>query len=145
MRFILSLIICLAAFYKGESVDHSGSDANCPINIKVLNAVNGTPAANLHMQIYRRNADLSWHQFNTGVTGINGEVHNLITEADFIPGMYKIHFNTADYWRNLGYTPFHECVNVIFRVDESTHQHYTLALLLSPYSYSTTGMIRNPH
>ncbi|XP_048385116.1 transthyretin isoform X2 [Stegostoma tigrinum] len=112
MRFTLILIVCLAAFYKGETVGHGGSDTKCPINIKVLNAVNGTPAANLHLQIYRQNADLSWQQLNTRITAINGEAHNLTTEADFIPGMYKIHFNTADYWRNLGYTPFHECVNV---------------------------------
>ncbi|GCB61201.1 hypothetical protein scyTo_0012873, partial [Scyliorhinus torazame] len=125
--------------------DHGASDTQCPVIIKVLNAVNGTSAANLHMQIYRRSEDLSWQQLNTGVTGVNGEVHDLATEADFVPGLYKVHFNTADYWRALGYVSFHECVNVIFRVDASAHQHYTLALLLSPYSYSTTGVIRDAH
>ncbi|XP_038664511.1 transthyretin [Scyliorhinus canicula] len=144
-RLTFFLIVALTSFHRGTAVDHGASDTHCPVIIKVLNAVNGTSAANLNMQIYRRNEDLSWQQFNTGVTGVNGEVHDLATEADFVPGLYKIHFNTADYWRALGYVPFHECVNVIFRVDASAHQHYTLALLLSPYSYSTTGVIRDAH
>ncbi|XP_078397265.1 transthyretin-like [Cetorhinus maximus] len=144
-RLTWVLVFALTSFYKGTAADHGGSDTKCPVIIKVLNAVNGTAAANLHLQIYRRNEDLSWQQLNTGVTGVNGEVHNLTTEADFVPGLYKVHFNTADYWRNLGYIPFHECVNVVFRVDGSNHQHYALALLLSPYSYSTTGVVRHAH
>ncbi|XP_078397266.1 transthyretin-like [Cetorhinus maximus] len=144
-RLTWVLVFALTSFYKGTAADHGGSDTKCPVIIKVLNAVNGTAAANLHLQIYRRNEDLSWHQLNTGVTGVNGEVHNLTTEADFVPGLYKVHFNTADYWRNLGYIPFHECVNVVFRADGSSHQHYTLALLLSPYSYSTTGVVKHAH
>ncbi|XP_067887235.1 transthyretin isoform X2 [Heterodontus francisci] len=124
---------------------HGRTDRKCPIIIKVLNAVNGTPAANLNLQIYKRNEDSSWQQLNTGVTTGMGDVHNLISEENFVAGLYKVHFNTGDYWRSLAFTPFHECVNVVFRVDGSNHHHYTLALLLSPYSYSTTGIVSDPH
>uniref|UniRef100_UPI00398E9542 transthyretin n=1 Tax=Pristiophorus japonicus TaxID=55135 RepID=UPI00398E9542 len=145
LRSTLLLVLVLTAFCKVSAANHGSTDRKCPIIIKVLNAVNGTSAANLNLQILRRNEDRSWQQLNTGVTGINGEVHNLITEADFVSGLYKVHFETGDYWRSLGYTPFHECANVVFRVDSSAHQHYTLALLLSPYSYSITGVVSSPH
>ncbi|XP_067830948.1 transthyretin [Heptranchias perlo] len=145
LRPTLLLVLALVAYDEVTGVDHGGSNRKCPIVVKVLNAVNGTPAANLNVQILRQNEDLSWHQFNTGVTGINGEVHNLTSEENFVAGLYKVHFDTGVYWRSLGFTPFHECANVVFRVKSDTHHHYTLALLLSPYSYSSTGVVSNPH
>ena len=40
------------------------------------------------------------------------EVHNLIAEQDFQPGVYRVEFDTKSYWKAEGRTPFHEMADV---------------------------------
>ncbi|XP_062916236.1 transthyretin [Mobula hypostoma] len=142
---LLLFVFALTASSGATSVSHGARDDKCPILIKVLDAVSGTPAANLHVQMLRQSDDQTWQQLSTAGTGISGEVHNLTSEEHLPAGLYKIHFDTGAYWRNKGINPFHECADVVFRVPRASQQHYILAVLLSPYSYSSTGLIRNPH
>jgi len=43
---------------------------------------------------------------------MTGEVHNLITEKEFIPGVYRVEFDTKAYWKEEGRTPFHQMADV---------------------------------
>lgn len=43
---------------------------------------------------------------------MTGEVHSLITEEEFTPGMYRVEFNTKAYWKAEGRTPFHQVADV---------------------------------
>ncbi|KAA8589889.1 hypothetical protein FQN60_013254, partial [Etheostoma spectabile] len=106
-----------------------------------MDAVKGTPAGFVALKV---------------VTDANGESHNLITEQQFSAGVYRVEFDTKSHRKNEGITPFHEtaehplsgflpltacmCVQVVFDAHAEGHRHYTLALLLSPYSYSTTAV-----
>lgn len=42
----------------------------------------------------------------------SGEVHDLITEQEFTPGVYRVEFDTKSYWKAEGRTPFHEIADV---------------------------------
>lgn len=46
------------------------------------------------------------------MTDATGEIHNLITEEAFPPGVYRVDFDTKSYWKNEGSTPFHEVTDV---------------------------------
>lgn len=46
------------------------------------------------------------------MTNETGEIHNLITEEAFPPGVYRVDFDTKSYWKKEGSTPFHEVTNV---------------------------------
>lgn len=46
------------------------------------------------------------------MTDATGEIHNLITEEAFPPGVYRVDFDTKSYWKSEGSTPFHEVTNV---------------------------------
>ncbi|XP_069778670.1 transthyretin [Narcine bancroftii] len=140
-----TLLILVLGLIIAARLGHGGQDKKCAVLIKVLDAVNGTPAANLHVHILRQNENQTWEQINVAVTGMHGEVHNLIFEEHLTAGLYKVHFETGIYWRNRGLAYFHECADVVFRVASSTRKHYTLAVLLSPYSYSTTGLTSSQH
>lgn len=50
------------------------------------------------------------------MTDANGEIHNLITEQEFSPGVYRVDFDTKSYWKNEGSVPFHEVTNVSIHV-----------------------------
>ncbi|XP_078254153.1 transthyretin [Rhinoraja longicauda] len=143
IRALLLLALALSASCTSEP--HGNLDRRCPILIKILDAFKGTPAANVNVEMLKQNEDQTWHSINTGVTGINGELHNLTSEEHLEVGLYKVHILTGAYWKNAGQAYFHECANVVFRVANSTSDHYTVAILLSPYSYSTTGIVINPH
>lgn len=43
---------------------------------------------------------------------MTGEVHNLITEQEFTPGVYRVEFDTKAYWKEEGRTPFHQMADV---------------------------------
>ncbi|XP_033936308.1 transthyretin-like [Pseudochaenichthys georgianus] len=42
-------------------------------------------------------------------------------------------------------SPTPTCTPVVFEAHAGGHHHYTLALLLSPYSYTTTAVVTDAH
>ncbi|TSK58114.1 Transthyretin [Bagarius yarrelli] len=124
---------------------HGRSDLHCPLNIKILDALKGAPAGNVVLKVFRQSADQTWEKLTTRNTNEVGEVHDLLSEQDFIPGVYRVEFDTKAYWNGQGRTPFHEVAEVVFESHAEGHRHYTLALLLSPFSYTTTAVVGKGH
>ncbi|XP_075070512.1 transthyretin [Mixophyes fleayi] len=120
---------------------HGEADSTCPLMLKVLDAVRGIPAAKLHASLYKLKVDKSWELLNSGVTSHDGEIHGLTTEEQFDEGIYKLEFATKHFWRKFGLSPFHEYVDVVFTANDAGHRHYTIAVLLTPYSFSTTAVV----
>ncbi|XP_008280086.1 transthyretin [Stegastes partitus] len=120
---------------------HGGFDTKCPLMVKILDAVKGTPAGSVALKVSQKGTDGGWTQIANGVTDASGEVHDLITEQQFLAGVYRVEFDTKAYWKNASSTPFHEVADVVFEAHAGGHRHYTLALLLSPYSYTTTAVV----
>ncbi|KAK4825782.1 hypothetical protein QYF61_002345 [Mycteria americana] len=89
-------------------VSHGSVDSKCPLMVKVLDAVRGSPAANVAVKVFKKAADGSWQDFATGKTTEYGEIHELTTEEQFVEGIYRVEFDTSSYWKGLGLSPFHE-------------------------------------
>ncbi|XP_033010980.1 transthyretin [Lacerta agilis] len=144
------LLVCLAAMvYITEAtplvkVSHGSIDSKCPLMVKVLDAVKGRPATSLLVKVSKKAEDGTWKEFATGETNEFGEIHELTTDEQFTEGLYKVQFDTNTYWKAAGVTPFHEYADVVFTANDSGHRHYTIAALLSPYSYSTTAVVSDP-
>lgn len=45
-------------------------------------------------------------------TNVAGEVHELLSEQDFSPGVYRVEFDTKTYWKAEGHKSFHEVAQV---------------------------------
>ncbi|KAF7475816.1 Hypothetical predicted protein [Marmota monax] len=106
--------------------------------------VRGSPAVEVSVKVFKKAADGTWEPFASGKTGENGELHGLTTDEKFVEGLYRVELDTKSYWKALGISPFHEYAEVVFTANDSGHRHYTIAALLSPYSYSTTAVVSNP-
>ncbi|KAK9519990.1 hypothetical protein VZT92_022679 [Zoarces viviparus] len=146
LRFLLlASAVLLCNTLPTPTDKHGGSDTKSPLMVKVLDAVKGTPAGSVALKVFQRTADRGWTQIATGVTDAAGEVHDLITEQQFPAGVYRVDFDTKTYWKNEGSVPFHEVADVVFEAHAEGHRHYTLALLLSPYSYTTTAVAVDAH
>ncbi|MCJ0311155.1 hydroxyisourate hydrolase, partial [Clostridioides difficile] len=148
MAFHSALFVFLAGLvFLAEAaplVSHGSVDSKCPLMVKVLDAVRGSPAANVAVKVFKKGADGSWQDFATGKTTEYGEIHELTTEEQFVEGTYRVEFDTSSYWKGLGLSPFHEYADVVFTANDSGHRHYTIAALLSPFSYSTTAVVSDP-
>ncbi|XP_048662547.1 transthyretin [Marmota marmota marmota] len=95
------LLLCLAGLVFVSEADPVGTGkTNCPLMVKVLDAVRGSPAVEVSVKVFKKAADGTWEPFASG--------------------------------------------RVVFTANDSGHRHYTIAALLSPYSYSTTAVVSNP-
>nr|KAF6331261.1 transthyretin [Myotis myotis] len=112
--------------------------------VKVLDAVRGSPAVNVAVKVFKKAADGAWEPFAEGKTSEFGELHGLTTPEKFVEGIYKVELDTKAYWKELGISPFHEYAEVVFTANDSGPRRYTIAALLSPYSYSTTALVGTP-
>ncbi|XP_033821246.1 transthyretin [Periophthalmus magnuspinnatus] len=142
------LLLCLLLpthTVPAPSEKHGGSDVRCPLTVKILDAVHGTPAGSMNLRVFRRGPDGNYTLVASGVTEMTGEIHGLISEEHFTAGVYRVEFDTKAYWKSKGITPFHEVANVVFEAHTEGHRHYTLALLLSPFSFTTTALTVDVH
>ncbi|DAA15963.1 transthyretin [Bos indicus] len=138
-------LLCLAGLvFVSEAGSVGAGEPKCPLMVKVLDAVRGSPAANVGVKVFKKAADETWEPFASGKTSESGELHGLTTEDKFVEGLYKVELDTKSYWKSLGISPFHEFAEVVFTANDSGPRHYTIAALLSPYSYSTTALVSSP-
>ncbi|KAI4902602.1 hypothetical protein NFI96_032920 [Prochilodus magdalenae] len=82
-----------------------------PLTTHVLNTGRGIPAANMNLSLYLLDATSSaWNLLKTGATNDDGRCPGIISREAFIPGVYKIRFETGRYWEALGETCFYPYV-----------------------------------
>ncbi|XP_077569687.1 5-hydroxyisourate hydrolase [Stigmatopora nigra] len=108
-----------------------------PLTTHVLNTAKGIPGANIAISLHRLvRASETWLLINTGHTNADGRFPALITPQEFLRGVYKLRFETAQYWEKTGETSFYPYAEIVFTVSDP-EQKYHIALLISPFSYST--------
>ncbi|NXE74688.1 TTHY protein, partial [Cochlearius cochlearius] len=145
MTFHSVVLVFLAglAFFS-EAAPPDSADSKHPLFIKILDSVRGSPAPNVPVKLYKEAADGSWELLNSKQTNDKGELHELTTKEQFVTGIYKIELDTASYWKRLGLNPFHHHADVAFTANDAGYRHYSIAVLLSPFSYSTTAVVSEP-
>ncbi|KAM3929178.1 transthyretin [Leptodactylus fuscus] len=138
---ILTAVLVFSDTIQWVNGSHGEAYSKCALMVKVLDAVRGIPAAKLSVKVYKQTENKSWDLLATRVTSEEGEVHNLVSEETFVEGVYKLELSTKRFWTKLGLSPFHEYVDVVFTANDAGHRHYTIAVLLTPYSFSTTAVV----
>ncbi|CAK6448035.1 unnamed protein product [Pipistrellus nathusii] len=145
MAALRLLLLCLAGLaFAAEAGPAGTGESKCPLMVKVLDAVRGSPAVNVAVKVFKKTADGAWEPFADGKTSEFGELHGLTTAEKFVEGVYRVELDTKAYWKELGISPFHEYAEVVFTANDSGPRRYTIAALLSPYSYSTTALVGAP-
>ncbi|XP_072040116.1 5-hydroxyisourate hydrolase-like isoform X3 [Amphiura filiformis] len=107
-----------------------------PLTTHVLDTSKGEPARALKIELYKSTGENEWTSIANGETNNDGRLPALLTQADFTRGIYKIKFDTGDYFRKNSVEGFYPYAEVVFEIQDP-NQHYHVPLLLSPYSYST--------
>lgn len=79
----------------------------------------------------------AWRPIGQGHTNDDGRLETLLPQNTRLqPGVYRLTFDVATYFRSLRTTGFYPEVSIVFSVHDVT-QHYHIPLLLSPFGYST--------
>ncbi len=105
------------------------------ISTHVLDVSRGRPATSLSVTLSHRGSQGAWSEVGRAVTDSDGRIREL-AGGDLAVGVYRIDFDTARYFEELGITGFYPVVSVVFTLwDAGEHLH--VPLLLSPFGYST--------
>ncbi|KAG7275196.1 hypothetical protein CRUP_023784 [Coryphaenoides rupestris] len=104
----------------------SMAEPGSPLTTHVLNTAMGVPGSNMTILLYKQDSSTSavWNLITTGITNADGRCPGLITRELFTSGVYKLHFDTVEYW------------GIVFTISNPAEKFH-VPLLLSRFSYST--------
>ena len=106
------------------------------ITTHVLDTSGGRPASGVPVVLERQAQDGGWEKLGSGETDSDGRLKTLLqSDARLAPGVYRLVFDTAHYFRARNETAFYPTVIVVF--ETTAEQHYHVPVLLSPFGYST--------
>ncbi|MFN8671292.1 MAG: hydroxyisourate hydrolase [Candidatus Sericytochromatia bacterium] len=101
----------------------------------VLDTSIGKPASNIHV-LLEFNSNGNWEKVTTGITNHDGRIPNFLPDDNLLEkGVYRITFETDNYFNERGVTGFYPYVSIVFKIE--SEEHYHVPLLLNPYGYST--------
>jgi 5-hydroxyisourate hydrolase len=110
------------------------------ITTHILDTTKGRPAEGITIVLYSGQNDEwqndEWTEIGRGITNIDGRIADLLKEGVLLPfGIYKMRFETKDYFDKVPIETFYPYVEIIF--DIKVYEHYHIPLLLNPFGYST--------
>jgi 5-hydroxyisourate hydrolase len=106
------------------------------ISTHILDTTLGRPAAEVPITLaYMTNS--VWSLINDAVTDTDGRCKNLLPLTLALqPGMYRVHFETAAYYKRNSIEGLYPYIEIVFTVSDS-EQHYHIPLLLTANGYTT--------
>lgn len=105
------------------------------ITTHILDTTHGRPATGVNIILYKGDND-QWTEIAKGITNEDGRIADLLKQdVVLLKGIYKIRFETKDYFNKKGIETFYPYVEIMF--DITAQEHYHIPLLLNPFGYST--------
>lgn len=105
------------------------------ITTHILDTTKGKPVEGVRISLYRGEND-EWTELCWGTTNADGRIKDLLkTNEPLQRGIYKLRFETKDYFDKEHVPTFYPYVEIAF--DITTEEHYHVPLLLNPFGYST--------
>jgi 5-hydroxyisourate hydrolase len=107
------------------------------ISTHVLDISQGRPAGDVPVRLERRDAAGLWRVLAAARTDQDGRCSHLLPETEALPpGIYRLVFETANYFASRKLEALYPLVEVTFQVREG-EAHFHIPLLLSPNGYTT--------
>ena len=105
------------------------------ITTHVLDTAAGRPGRDISVRLMNK-VNNEWQTIAQGVTNGDGRISELLPAGKTLsPGVYKMVFETGDYYSDQKIKSFYPWVEVLFQIDDDPHYH--VPLLISPFGYST--------
>ena len=106
----------------------------------ILDTTKGKPATGVTVFLYQQDPSdpvtAGWRQIAIGTTNDDGRIPELLQEEAVLEaGIYKLRFETKEYFEKQGSQSFYPFVEISFSITGG--EHYHVPLLLNPFGYST--------
>ena len=110
------------------------------ITTHILDTSKGKPAEAVTIVLFQQDptdpVTAGWRQIAIGTTNEDGRIPGLLAENAILDaGVYKMRFETKEYFEKQGIQTFYPFVEITFSISGS--EHYHVPLLLNPFGYST--------
>jgi 5-hydroxyisourate hydrolase len=107
------------------------------ISTHVLDLVEGKPAKGMPVRLEKQNAAGDWRPLTQARTDEDGRCAQLLPAGESLsPGVYRLSFDTENYYRLKKIDTLYPAVQVMFHAQDG-ELHFHIPLLLSPNGYST--------
>lgn len=107
------------------------------ITTHIVDIATGRPAAGIPIVLERKTHSAGWQPIYNGLTDIDGRANDLLSPREaFLPGHYRLLFETGSYFLLQNVECFFPQVTVNFVVKDAM-KHFHIPVLLSPFGYST--------
>ena len=101
----------------------------------ILDTTKGKPARGVTIVLFQEHPE-EWREIAIGTTNADGRIPDLLKKEIILePGIYKMKFETKEYFDKLGIQTFYPFVEITFTI--TGKEHYHVPLLLNPFGYST--------
>lgn len=106
----------------------------------ILDTTKGKPAQGVTIVLFQQDptdpVTAAWRQIAIGTTNGDGRIPNLLPKDVLLePGIYKMNFETKEYFEQQGLQTFYPYVEITFTI--TSDEHYHVPLLLNPFGYAT--------
>ncbi len=107
------------------------------ISTHILDIARGRPAEDVVVRLERQDARGNWQALASERTDHDGRCAQLLPENEALsPGLYRLHFDTENYFAKHEVEGLYPFVEISFQVREG-EQRFHIPLLLSPHGYTT--------
>jgi 5-hydroxyisourate hydrolase len=107
------------------------------ISTHILDLVRGKPAAAVPVRLEKQDDSGTWQMITSSNTDQDGRCSQLLPQdRAFSAGVYRLTFETEDYFAQQKIATLYPVVEVTFRA-QGGESHFHIALLLSPNGYTT--------
>lgn len=103
------------------------------ISTHILDTSSGKPAMNVWVSLEKKKTSEEWVCLKREQTNSDGRIN---FDCPYESGIYRLNFETEDYFLKNNMESFFQSTPVIFKVID-TQRKYHVPLLLNPYGYST--------
>jgi 5-hydroxyisourate hydrolase len=101
----------------------------------ILDTTKGKPAEGVGIILFQQH-NHDWKEMTSGITNKDGRIPDLLNkDVMLVPGVYKMKFETKEYFSKLGVQTFYPFIEIVFTI--TGNEHYHVPLLLNPFGYST--------
>jgi 5-hydroxyisourate hydrolase len=105
------------------------------ISTHILDLTRGKPASRVPVRLDRQENG-EWRPVKSALTDNDGRCGQLLPDDSFPPGLYRLHFDTENYFAGQKIKALYPAVDVTFQVRNGESQFH-IPLLLSANGYTT--------
>ena len=107
------------------------------ISTHILNTAEGRPAAGVKVLLERQRSMEGWTHLRSEWTDADGRCRQMLPDdAELETGVYRLRFETGEYFAGMGTVGLYPWVEIVFEVRDAGG-HYHVPLLLTANGYTT--------